>query len=235
MTKTHEHGSSISNFNMDKIITYIKNHSAFFKMLLLLKLGLSHSLFSWQLIKEHEGIKVYTQQSAGSTIKQIKIVTTAQASLSSAVALMTDKKAFTQWVYACTNSHALQMISDTESVHYQYTSMPWPLNDRDVIIHSIIHQDLVSKTVTIKSKGMPSYLQHKKDVVRVKTLEALWTFKPLSTEKLQIEYYLSMDPGGEIPSWAINMGVTEGPFKSIEKMKELLPKYERIQLSYIEN
>lgn len=220
---------------MNKVIEYIKTYGIILKALSVLGIFMSHSAFSWQLVKETEGIKVYTHQAAGSSIKQIKIVTTAHGSLSAAVALMLDKSAFTQWVYACTKAHALQMISDTETVHYQYTSMPWPLNDRDVVIHSIIHQDATSKTVTIRSKGMPSYLQPKKDVVRVKALTALWTFSPLSQDKLQIEYLLSMDPGGEIPSWAINMGVAEGPIKSIKKMKELLPKYERIQLSYIEN
>lgn len=191
---------------------------------------------NWILHKQVEGIEVYTRKQENSSLKQIKIVTTTKNSLSSIVAILRDKSAFPNWVYACKNSNYLQIISDTESVHYQYTSMPWPLSDRDAIIHTTIHQDSSSKVVTIKAKSLGNYIKAKDGVVRVHHLQALWTFTPdFVCKTVRIEYVLNINPGGELPAWVVNLGITDGPLKTIKKMKELLPKYEQIQLSYIKN
>jgi START domain len=190
----------------------------------------------WRLHKKNNDLAVYTRKTNKSEFKQIKIVTEANSSLSAVVAILRDKGSFDKWVYACKSSHYLKVISDTETIHYQYSTMPWPLSDRDAIIHTVISQDPKTKVVTINAYGEPDYISAKQGVVRVKFLEAQWKFVPiLNSKKTKIEYILNINPGGELPAWVVNLGITDGPIKTIKKMKELLPKYESVELSYIKN
>ncbi len=191
---------------------------------------------TWELHKNVDGIQVYTRKQEHSNFKQIRIVTTTTNSISAVVSMLRDKGAFHNWVYACKNANYLKILNDTESVHYQYTSMPWPLSDRDAVIHTRIHQDSLTKVVTIGVKALSNYIGTKDKVVRVKKLDAQWTLRPDPLRKtVQIEYVLSINPEGELPAWVVNLGITDGPLKTIKKMKELLPLYGRVQLSYIKN
>lgn len=188
---------------------------------------------NWVLRKDKDGVKVYTRDKEGSKLKELKIVTDCPGTLSECVSLLYDKDHLKDWVYGCVESSLLKRVSDKEMYHYQRTEAPWPVDDRDVIVHSIMNQDPTTKEITISSTCKPDYLDKKKDVVRVRDYTAVWSFAPSTNNTIHLTYYLSVDPGGALPAWIVNMAVDDGPIKTIDAMKKKLKDYKGKKLSFI--
>jgi hypothetical protein len=62
-----------------------------------------------------------------------------------------------------------------------------------------------------------------------------WTIKPLAKNKNKCEYFLLLDPGGDVPAWIINLFISEGPYSSLVKLKQRvnLPKYANTKFAWI--
>ena len=93
----------------------------------------------WHLERNKEGVKVYTRAVSNSSINELRAEMTVHANLNSIMALLRDVPAFKEWVYHCKESHELKR-NGNEVYYYQYTSVPFPISDRDLIIHSNWHQ-----------------------------------------------------------------------------------------------
>ncbi len=189
---------------------------------------------TWDLIRDENGIKVYTQK-GNTSVKSLKLITNAKAKPSSIVYLLLDKANYPTWVYRCVGSYEITKVSDYEYYHYQETSVPWPAENRDVILWFKMSQNSSTKVVTIQISAKPDYLPKKAGKVRITQMDAKWVLTPLASGETTIEYYLSLDPGGNVPGWIVNMGLTDGPMETIKNMKQqlLLDKYKNIRLSFI--
>ena len=128
-------------------------------------------------------------------------------------------------------------MNDSELYYYHETSTPWPVANRYGVIYYKITQNSLTKVVTIKSNGVLGLYPNQPNLVEVPALNANWTFTPKSDGTVDGEYYLYLNPGGNIPIWLINMFVVDGPFLTILKMKELLQteKYNDCKVSFIKN
>ena len=52
-----------------------------------------------------------------------------------------------------TEVHTLRRVNDHECYYYSRLDFPWPVNDRDVIMHSRLEQDPVTKAITAVSEA----------------------------------------------------------------------------------
>jgi hypothetical protein len=181
----------------------------------------------WVLKKDEDGVKIYVRRVENSKLKELKLTTTIDSKLSALTSFLSDKSNYSNWVYACEESYVLKNVSELESYHYQRTSPPWPVSDRDVVVHSIISQAPDSRIVTVKTTAVSNYMSLKKGIVRVDKFNSSWILKPTSVNKTELEHYMSVDPGGDIPAWMINMAVTEGPSKTIKNFKRLITSYQK--------
>jgi hypothetical protein len=200
----------------------------------------ANNLFSqdgnWKLIKNDEGIKIYSRPaSEESALKELKVTTELNASLSAVVSVLAAKELFPKWVYGCSVSEILKKTSDLEIYHYQVTDMPWPIEKRDVIIHTLISQDTVTRVVKIACKGIPDYISQNKDCIRIISFKAHWTLTPNANGKVDLVYIMMVDPAGSLPTWIINMVAAEGPMKTIKNLRDFLPPYKEVSLDYIKN
>ena len=191
----------------------------------------------WILKKEVDGIEVYYRKQDDSKLNELKISTTASASLSTIVAALKDIPSFKEWIYKCDDAWELDPEPGFESSTYYYCVMdfPWPFKDRDFIAKSTLTQDPESMVITINSQGMPDYAPREKGNVRIEDMKVRWVITPTSAGTLEMDYYMKTDPGGNIPSWLINMGVDLGPVNTMRNLKDLMQqdKYRNTTLSYI--
>lgn len=205
-------------------------------MVLLFSNGLQAQDSEWKFKKEKEGIKVYLREIANSNIKELKMTTTMDASLSTLISALDDVEMYKEWVYRCADAKILKVINESEMIYYTKTDFPWPLSDRDVVTKATLSQDSVTKVITSFTKVYPNYFEEIDGVVRIPELEITWMFTPLSNGKVHLDYLLSSDPGGHIPAWAINLGIDQGPAQSIINFKKMLKKdkYKNKKLAYIQ-
>ncbi len=207
---------------------------------LLLVLVLSASTFSdndWVLRKESNGIKVYTRKLPGVTVKEVRVTGVFVNSLSSIVSILQDKESHPSWIYHCKEAKELKRINDLEQICYQEIELPWPCENRDLVTNYQIRQDSLTREIKIYVTAMPDYIPKKPGIVRIKMVSAQWTITPKPDKTVLVDYVVNVDPGGSIPGWMINMGVTDGPYETLINMKEKLKeeKYATATLSYIKD
>lgn len=189
----------------------------------------------WKLERDRDDIKVYTQKVKGQAFKKYKGILTLDASLSTIVAVLEDVNAAPEWVDTCKTMVLVERISPTESFTYSYNPAPWPVKDRDAVVHNVISQDSETYVVTITQTAAPKKKQEHKDAIRVEKINGSWTLTPLSDGRTQVVYRVLSDPGGGIPAWLVNSVSISQPLKTLEGLKEMVKKekYQNLELEFI--
>ena len=190
----------------------------------------------WELKRDKGGIKVYIKESPTSKIKELKFTTQIEASLNTVAAVLTYVEGYNDWVYSNKISRTIKKVSETEMYYYTELKFPWPFDNRDVILHSIVWQD--PKTLAIHSKAYSTHWLEKEidDVVRITKADLSWKFTPLGNGKIRVDYHMVSDPGGNIPAWMVNLVADQGPLQTMIKFKEMLEKekYKNPNLPFVE-
>lgn len=197
----------------------------FYRFLILSFLFLSgihistHAQDKWVLSTDHNGIKVYTRHVPDSKIKAVKVVAAMQASSSQLVAAILDIQTCTDWVYHSKKNVMVKQISPLELIYYSEVEVPWPVENRDFVVHIKAEQDPQTKVITINSPCVPGYVPVKEDLVRISQSVGKWVIMPAGKDQVNAEYTLEVDPGGNIPAWLINLFATKGPMETFKKLK----------------
>ena len=191
---------------------------------------------AWKLVKNEDGIRIYSRQASESRpLKELRVVSDVQGSLSAIISVFSEKSRFPKWVYGCGSAQMLELVSAFETYHYQTTEMPWPVQNRDLILHTIIKQNPDTKVITIDCIGVPDYRPQNKDYIRIMAYKAFWVLTPKPNGIVEINYTISFDPGGNLPDWVINMVSAEGPLKTVRNLRTILPEYKNMKLNYIKD
>lgn len=189
----------------------------------------------WNPSKSGHGVKVFTRSVAGTPIKEIKAELELDCSINTAVACLTDIGSYPQWIYQMSEARIIKQISNTEFQVYQRVKTPWPLDDRDVCGHYVLKQDPTTHDVSLITHAVPKVLPAVSGVVRVQKNRTTWTIKPIAKNKNKCEYFLLLDPAGQVPAWIINLFISEGPYTSLVKLKQRvhLPKYTNWKFAWV--
>lgn len=187
----------------------------------------------WTLRKDKDGVKVYYKQSTD--IYEIKLTTSLQIPLAGLIQLFSEVENYPKWGYKVMESRLLQRVSETEMYYYSRLDFPWPMSDRDLIMHTRLTQDPKTKRVIAISEAAPDYLPVVKDVERIRTAHTQWTLAPGTGGWLYVEYYIHSDPGGSIPDWLVNMSLDVGPRETIKGIRDIIQhqRYQGAKLAYI--
>lgn len=188
----------------------------------------------WALKGTKDGVNVYYRDQA-SSVQEIKLVTTLDASLAGITQLLTEVDLYPKWGYKIVESRVIKQVSDHEAYYYSRIDFPWPLSDRDVVMHAKLTQHPTTHVITAISKAMPDYIPAVKDVVRIRQATTKWTIRRQNADKLAVEYYINSDPGGNLPDWLVNMAIDVGPRETIKNMRGLLSqnRYRQARIAHI--
>ncbi|KZY44300.1 MULTISPECIES: START domain-containing protein [unclassified Oleiphilus] len=187
--------------------------------LLSLCFALTCSANSWNLEHDDDGIKVYTQEIEGSSFKAFRGETSIKSSLHNLMAHHTDISAMELWLQDCAKSEVLRRISNKDFYIYQRTSAPWPVSDRDYVLHANIKQDPKTYAVTMTFEASTAVKQNHEDCVPVTQLTGYWRFTPQGDGYIFVEYETHADPSGDLPAWLANSFVVDQPLGTLEKMR----------------
>lgn len=110
---------------------------------------------SWTLSKDQDDIQVWVRDNPGSAVKSFKGISLIPAKLSTLVSILDDTKNFPRLLHQCKRAEELKRISKTESEKYIVTDMPWPVTDRDTIVHSVLTQNKKADRSIFNSRQNP--------------------------------------------------------------------------------
>ncbi len=221
-----------NNLSLNKNKVNKKNYKFFSVFLITL---LIQPIFSWELKKEKNGVKVFTRSIEGSNFKEFKSVGVHSGSISSLISVLQDDSNFCNWFPDCKEFKLLKKPSRLERYQYMVVKAPFPVNNRDTIQHTVLNQDPVTKTVTINLSASPEIIPEVPGTVRVPKSKGVWKFTPLDNNQVEVFFQLHSDPGGSLPEWVANIFVTETPLKAVIILIKLAgeDKYANNKLDYI--
>ena len=203
-----------------KLPSHEKQSSPPVAFVLIFCTSVTYAQKDWVFQKEKNGVKVYKRQSEDG--HELKLVTTFDVAPAALVALFNNIAEYPKWGYHVVHSELLKRMSDTEFYYYSRFDFPWPIDDRDVVMHTKITTDEKTKVVTLRSEATPDYIPEKTGIVRIKKANVTWTLTPKGEGKTEGEYRLSTNPGGLLPDWTVNLANDTGPVETVQKMKKLL-------------
>jgi len=184
----------------------------------------SYAQFNWKLEKDKENIKVYTSPSPNSSIKAVRVEASFQGNYTKLISILNDPERFDEWIYKTKRSTLLKRNSRNDFLYYSETSMPFPLDNRDVVLHVTINTDSLPKFLLINGRNEDDVIPEVHFRVRVPHYSASWKITMPSANQIHISYILDLDPGGSIPSSLINIFVDKGPYETFKNLEKELQK-----------
>jgi hypothetical protein len=180
--------------------------------------------YNWKLSKDEDGIKVYQSEVKYSKFKSIKVECTLEGTYDKLMAILNDVPNQKNWVYNNKNSSILKRVSASEFYYYSEIHLPWPMTNRDAIVHMKMNKDSLNRFLKISEAGVPGYAPEKSGRVRVPRSDISWYVTMPSAKTISIVYIFDAEPGGSLPAWVVNMFTDKGPYESFKKLSELLKR-----------
>jgi hypothetical protein len=178
--------------------------------------------YKWELENQKKGISIFLSDVPGSPYKAVKVECTLTGTYTKLVSLLSNVSDFNNWIYNTRFSKILKQNSPQDFVYYSVTHMPWPLTNRDVIIHVRIQTDSLPRFLVISGAGEPDFFPPILSLVRVPHYKSNWRVTMPTPKTIQITYILEIDPGGNIPAWLANSFADKGPMGTFNNLAERL-------------
>lgn len=178
---------------------------------------------TWKLERDKNGIKVFTRKTPKVSMKESKTEIFFNSPPEQLIKFFKDVENHKSWMHRISTSDLLKKTNDNEFYAYYIASAPWPVSNRDAIVHYKIKKEANGDFVVIAT-GMPEEIPQQKGLVRIPKLYSTWEFlkQPNGTTKL---IYTSLsEPGGGIPEWLANSGATDTPFNTVAALKAKVEK-----------
>jgi hypothetical protein len=168
---------------------------------------------AWELQRDKDGIKVYTQKVPGSSHQAVRAEMMIDASLNSVVGLIRDTSSCSEWAELCKEAREHKVVSELELYVYSYNDIPWPVKDRDALTH----------------------VHWARNAVRIIEAVTNWTLTPQANGKLAIVSYAHINPNGPTPAWVTNLLLVDTPFKTLQGMRRVVAtgRYDDAQFDFL--
>ncbi|WP_183575217.1 START domain-containing protein [Mucilaginibacter sp. X5P1] len=177
----------------------------------------------WELRRNEDGITIYSRQSPDGKLVELRLLCQLDATPGELIKQLMDIDSYSSWVYSNKKSGIIKRVNDHDIIYFTEAHLPWPIQDRDLVVELNIEPTTSPNAQQIiLVKSINGILPPKKHFIRIPYSVVTWRITPVPGNKINVDYTFSLDPGGSIPRWLINLTLTTGPYKSFVKLRELL-------------
>lgn len=177
---------------------------------------------TWELRRDENGIKIYSRRANDGKLVELRLLTQYNATPDELVNTLLDIQNYSNWIYGSKRAGIIKKINDHDIIYFTEAHLPWPIQDRDLVTELTITPATATTPLIIQAKSIQGILPPKPHFIRVPYSLATWHITPDGVNKINIEYTFSIDPGGSIPTWLVNMTIAGGPYKSFVKLGDML-------------
>jgi hypothetical protein len=175
---------------------------------------------NWVVKKDEAGIQVQQQQS-GSPHETTQGVVEVEATLDALAALLKDISACPRWIYNCKEGRLVETISPAERITYTVIYLPFPLQDRDMYIDSVIRYQRKTGTVVIGLSGKENQGAIQPGRTRVLGLQGSWVFQQTSPGHVRVNYRIQGNPQAPF-NGPTNDHMVESIFHTLENLRDVV-------------
>jgi hypothetical protein len=177
-----------------------------------------------KLRKNQDSIKVYTCHTDTSRFKSIVAEFAVATTRDELVRMLLNVPNYTRWQYNTVEAKVVKEISATEKIYHTVIEAPWPVTDRDMVVHIRTKHSGDKKETMITTESERGVVAEQKGFVRVPASRALWIIREKTKNHLEIKYTMQIDPGGDVPVWLVNWVCAQAPYQSFKNLKAVLEK-----------
>lgn len=177
----------------------------------------------WALVKDAEGIQVYSRPVPGTPYKEFRGVGDVKAPIEVISRVFEDIPNFPRWFGFCLEARQLRHdTGDTWRV-YIVIKTPGPVADRDVVA-DVVRERKPGRMTLALSAVKDDLLPNRGRYVRMTELTGSVVMTARGDGLTGIVYTMRPDPAGYIPSWISNIVQKDQPFLTIKGMREMVLK-----------
>jgi len=181
----------------------------------------------WSLRKETGNIRVFTIDQPGSDFQAFKAEAVLDVPIENLMAVMINPQSCVQWVHNCSESYAFGDGDFHDRYAYSVNDMPWPVTDRDYVLHIRTRGEERDGEVVMDLNAIPDQRDEEDGHIRVDKSDTLYRFIP-EGEQTRMIWVQHTEPNGSIPGWLVNTLLVDIPIRSIEQL-ERVAQWERYQ------
>ena len=175
----------------------------------------------WQEEIKKNGITVKAQIPEESKIKAFQAQMMVEAKLEEAAkaieSLYTSCKG---WMRRCKKRRLIKKFSDQKKYYYSHFGLPWPFQDRDLVLCFLKNSG--PKRVNIAIIAKPTFLKKKKSIVRVTKINGSWVLTETKKGRIRLLYTMHIEPRGNVPAWAFNRVVAKQAYVVFSNLRKSL-------------
>ncbi len=175
----------------------------------------------WKFEKENEFMKVWTRKRDDGGFKEIKIVASIPCTMKELVEALIDVETHDLWVFKVRHSSLVRRVNPTHFIYYVEIDMPFPVVDRDAVLLLEVNKEGNGRHVEIITSAALDEVPTKDGYVRITDYFSRYILTE-AEDHVKIDYFLSLDPAGKLPTWVTNLAAIKGPIKTMEALYERL-------------
>ncbi len=196
----------------------------------------------WRFVTKRGDIQISTQDVSNQSIRALKAEGVIKTPLLNVLTVLRDVSSAPLWSPFTISKDIVVEKSDLWAITHDVLKMPWPLNNRDLIVDYHLYLQPGAKELNVKFKSV----QHEEFPPNGKYVRALLHFGSMrlrpSKEGTWVELIMLFDPMGHIPKWLVNalqvtmpvnylrslekysLKITKTPLPGIQKLYDELQK-----------
>ncbi len=175
---------------------------------------------NWILQKEKDGIKISTRHAVSSQFDDVHVEVNLPGNIEQMKSILIDISHYKDWSYAMKESVLIKQLGPGKLIYYSEIEVPWPATNRYFYANFDLKEDSLSHSIKVISLNLPDYLPASKDLLQVTFVKGLWNISTISKKAIHIDYILELNPGGNLPSWVLNLFSTKGPLETFENIRQ---------------
>ena len=175
----------------------------------------------WSEKQNKDGIKIEVRKLQNQKYAEIRAETIIDSSVTEVFQFISDTKTCEKWVYRCWSSEEHQPKDPETKVIYQLTKFPFPFKSREVFLttKTSLNPD---KSIKIRMESIQNRKREKSSLIEIKKANIEYLLLPTPGGATRISWQQYVDPGGNLPAWAVDKENITFMQKSLEKLKKIM-------------
>jgi hypothetical protein len=188
----------------------------------------------WHRVGVEDGVTLEMRDVPGSDLPEFRGTAVLPAALYAVAGVVDDLDRFCEWNARCIKNREYVHVSESERIFYMRSGAPWPLDDRDALLHGVV-TGLGTNEITVRFEAIrDARWPPLPDAVRMPAVHGSWKMTRVTDTSTRVEYQVLADPGGHIPAWAARMTAKQVPRDTLARLRRHLPKVQGRYQAYIE-
>jgi hypothetical protein len=193
---------------------------------ILLFISISSVAAEWEKIGEQEGITTFRKEIPGSPIVAFRGEAVIEDSMAKIAGVLEDVPREIEWMADVGTSYNIEITNEADRWEYNLTKTPWPLKNRDFVVHTLISFKKGPEPVLHiqMNSGENSKKPVTSDAVRGELMDSSFVLKSIGKNRTYFTCEIHADPKGIIPKWVVNLFQKSWPFDTITGLRKQLKK-----------